>query len=92
MRRKAMSIKHNTIIGIESFFSTWALIRAFRLGPGNLLSVLIFAGCFLFYKHVTGLYISAGGRSLVCSRVFGLIFTLFYFLYDRDNYVEDLTN
>lgn len=117
-----MNAKRSFIIGIESFFSTWALNRAFRLGPGNLLSVLIFAGCFLFYKYVIGLYMSADSsdseaaagsaglmgaesvarsvglkgtavrRSLVCSRVFGLLFTLFYFLYDRDNYVEDLTN
>lgn len=102
-----MDKKQTIILGIESFFSTWALNRAFRLGPGNLLSVLIFAGCFLFYKYVVGLYMSADNdtqtagrylrrdtikRSLICSRVFGLIFTLFYFLYDRDNYVEDLTN
>ena len=112
-----MNTKYNIIIGIESFFSTWALNRAFRLGPGNLLSVLIFAGCFLFYRYVIGLYVTAGRnagevsssdleavagpagltgaaakRSLICSRVFGLLFTLFYFLYDRDNYVEDLTN
>ncbi len=105
------------ILGIESFFSTWALNRVFRLNPGNLLSVLIFAVCFLFYRYMTGLYDPAGRagnevrsskpepvvhpaglmevarrRSLICSRIFGLIFTLFYFLYDRDNYVEDLTN
>ncbi|MCR4991207.1 MAG: DUF6020 family protein [Lachnospiraceae bacterium] len=89
---------------IESFFSTWALTRVFHLHPGNIFTIFMFAGCFLFYKHVSDSYANTAGknastgngdrlyRSIICSRILSVIFTLFYFLYDRDNYVEELSN
>ncbi|MCR4787433.1 MAG: hypothetical protein K5888_02500, partial [Lachnospiraceae bacterium] len=60
------------------------------------MSVLIFVACFLFFRYVDVQYPRtndpAKKRAKVCSIVFGAIFTLFYFLYDRDNYVAELSN
>lgn len=37
---------------IQSFFSTWALMKASRMEPGNILTLVFFLLIFFFYRHV----------------------------------------
>lgn len=37
---------------IQSFFTTWALMKAARMEPGNIFTVVFFLLVFFFYRHV----------------------------------------
>lgn len=38
---------------IQSFFTTWALMKAARMEPGNIFTVVFFLLVFFFYRHVS---------------------------------------
>lgn len=38
---------------IQSFFTTWALMKAARMEPGNILTLVFFLLVFFFYRHVS---------------------------------------
>lgn len=37
---------------LQSFVSTWALMKASRMEPGNILTFVFFLLVFFFYRHV----------------------------------------
>ena len=37
---------------LESFFTTWALMKASRMEPGNILTGVFFLLSFFFYRHI----------------------------------------
>ncbi len=47
---KAVKLKSFLIV-IQSFFTTWALMKAGRMEPGNLLTLAFFLLIFLFYNY-----------------------------------------
>lgn len=38
---------------VQSFFTTWALMKAARMEPGNILTLVFFLLVFFFYRHVS---------------------------------------
>lgn len=40
------------IKSIQSFFTVWALMKASRMQPGNILTIVFFLLCFFFLNHI----------------------------------------
>lgn len=81
---------------LQSFLSTWALMKAARMEPGNILTILFFLLCFLFFRHADRRCSKAGCFQNKAFRptaaVLSVIFTLFYLIVDYRNYINTLTN
>lgn len=81
---------------IQSFFTTWALMKAGRMEPGNLLTLVYFLFALLFYGYEEKLlseYKFDRKKSLY--KVSGICAVLFAFLYmavDSPKYIETLTS
>ena len=80
----------------ESFLSTWALMKASRMEPGNILTLILFLLCIFFYQRIH----SRLAQTPLCnnkhsSRTAGsiaVLFTVFYMAVDYPNYIASLTN
>lgn len=94
-----METKDKTLIilnSVESFFTSWAFMKAGRMEPGNLLTGVIFLLSYFLYRHISirlstrpfAYTKSARGTAMVLSAVF----TMFYMLVEYRNYIETLTN
>ncbi len=89
---KAIRILHL----IESFFTTWALMKIGRFEPGNILTVVFFLLSLFFYRHlhlrieqadvskIRSLYRNAG--------LLSFLFTTLYMAVDYRAYIDTLTN
>ena len=44
--------KYHLIELAGSFFTTWALMKASRMEPGNILTLVFFLFCLFFYHYV----------------------------------------
>lgn len=94
-------MKQNTyfriLIGaIKSFFTTWALMKAGSMEPGNVLTGVLFLLSFFLYRHIrlhlknkTFTQTSTARRT---SLLIAVLFALLYMAVDYINYVETLTN
>lgn len=49
---KTTSATRPFIRTVQGFFSTWALMKAARMEPGNILTLVFFLLIFLFYRYV----------------------------------------
>lgn len=80
----------------ESFFTTWALMKAGRMEPGNILTGAFFLLTFFLYCHIHNRLDERPFLQTRASRVTALllsvIFTVFYMIVDYDYYIETLTN
>lgn len=80
----------------ESFLSTWALMKAGRMEPGNILTLIFFLLCLFFYGQLDSrLAQTSLGRSrsaLRVSRIIAVLFTVLYMALDYPNYIATLTN
>jgi len=81
---------------LESFFTTWALMEAARLQPGNLLTGAFFLLAFFMYRHIhrrldAKPFLSTR-ETHATSLVLAAIFTLLYMIVDYHSYIADLTN
>lgn len=81
---------------IESFFTTWALMKAARLEPGNILTGVFFLLSFFLYRRIhyrlsckPFLKTAAAKRTVTAISV---IFTLLYMAVDGSHYIETLTS
>ena len=81
---------------IESFFTSWALMKAGRMEPGNLLTGVFFLLSFFLYRHIsirlntkTFAYTKTTRRTAM---VLSALFTLFYMAVEYPRYIETLTN
>ncbi|MDE7359308.1 MAG: hypothetical protein K2N39_07785 [Lachnospiraceae bacterium] len=75
----------------QSFVTTWALMKASRMEPGNILTFVFFLLVFFFYRHVN----RRMNLMQVSNRValaMAVLFTLLYMLVDYPHYVELLTS
>ncbi len=81
---------------VESFFTTWALMKTGRMEPGNILTGVFFLFSFFLYRHIA---IRLSDKSFVYTKqvrrsalVLSFLFTLFYMAVDYPHYIETLTN
>lgn len=89
-----MTLKHNRTLPLHllfSFLTAWALMKASRMEPGNILTFVFFLLAFFFYQHVErrkGL-LDISNRTALAAAV---CFTLLYMLVDYPHYIELLTS
>lgn len=80
----------------ESFFTSWALMKAARLEPGNIFSGLFFLLSFFFYRRihhrVAGQSFLDTSESRWVRAVLSALFSLLYMAVDSHHYIENLTN
>lgn len=93
---KHLSWKDIIIKSAQSFFTTWALMKASRMEAGNILTLVFFLLCFFFFCHIdTRLSVSGfdnGKRTKITAGLISLIFSALYMAVDYPFYVENLTN
>lgn len=78
---------------LEGFFATWALMKAGRMEPGNVLTaVFFFFATFAFYQIKKNILNRMDKRRKVTAVVLAAVFTMLYILVDYKNYIEELTN
>lgn len=80
----------------ESFFTAWALMKAARMEPGNILTGVFFLLSFFLYRHIhdrldTVPFMKSRSASRTCI-VVSLIFTTLYMAVDYTYYINKLTN
>lgn len=92
-REQYISILINSI---ESFFTTWALMKAGRMEPGNVLTGIFFLLSLFFYNKLHFcLEKKPFAQTVIVKRtalITGILFTLFYMALDYTHYIETLTN
>lgn len=76
----------------QSFLTTWALMKAARMEPGNILTFVFFLLVFFFYRHVNCRLECADRSACRVSLFFAVVFTLLYMLVDYPYYIEYLTS
>lgn len=94
MGEKAMTEKLDRLLLLhlfQSFVTTWALMKASRMEPGNILTFVFYLLVFFFYRHVNRrmdlLHVS--NRVALLTAV---VFTTLYMLVDYPHYIELLTS
>lgn len=93
-----MKLKEKRILFIQagkSFFTSWALMKAARMEPGNVFTLIFFLLAFFFYREVYKKLADsqkADRRMRVTASVLAVIYTLCYMLLDASHYIESLTN
>ncbi len=84
------------INAIESFFTTWALMKAGRMEPGNILTGVFFLLSFFLYRHIGTRLNAKPFADTKCARrtaaVLSVLYTVFYMIVDYPHYIETLTN
>lgn len=76
---------------LQSFLTAWALMKASRMEPGNILTLVFFLLAFFFYRHVNrrmALLEISNRLSLATAAVF----TFLYMIVDYPHYIELLTS
>ena len=81
---------------LQSFFTTWALMKAGRMEPGNILTGAVFLLCFFMYRRIhrrieARPFMQSRTTRYTCLILSGL-FTLFYMIVDYTYSIEALTN
>lgn len=80
----------------ESFLTTWALMKASRMEPGNVLTLFFFLFSFIFYRCVDQLTQKADPsgqkNSVRVSGILAVVFTILYMAVDYHFYVQTLTS
>ncbi len=93
---KVLNRKDILIKSAQSFFATWALMKASRMEVGNILTFVFFLLCFFFFCHIdTRLSISgfdSGRRTRLTAAAISLVFSALYMAVDYPFYVQDLSS
>ena len=76
---------------LQSFLTTWALMKSSRMEPGNILTFVFYLLVFFFYRHVNRRMdlLQVSNRVALLTAV---VFTSLYMLVDYPHYVELLTS
>lgn len=81
---------------VESFFTTWAFMKAARMEPENILTGAVFIFSYFLYRHID---VRLSGKPFIhtpdtrrTAAVLSVLFTLFYMAIDDSHYIQDLTN
>ncbi len=93
---KTMSKTRLSLKAAQSFFTTWALMKASRMEPGNILTLAYFLFSFFFYCHVDD-HIQKSAllksrKTTTTAVVLSVIYTVFYMAVDYPRYIEALTS
>lgn len=87
---------HLLLKAVESFFSTWALMKASRMEPGNVLSLVFFLLSLLFFRYVDFLTSNidrdSQKKTVRTSRILAILFTILYTAVDYPYYIQTLTS
>ena len=93
-----MKIKPHSIFiyAAQSFFSSWAVMKAGHMEPGNIFTLIFFLLCFLFFRTADERAEKAGffqnrAYTRTCA-VISVLFSAFYMSVDYPRYIETLTN
>ncbi len=94
-----MKTRHTALLILnltESFFTAWALMKAGRMEPGNILTGVFFLLSFFLYRHINA---RLDGRSFVrtpaakrTALFLSVFFTLLYMWVDSIHYISTLTS
>ncbi|MCM1136001.1 MAG: DUF6020 family protein, partial [Clostridium sp.] len=88
--------KKTLLQALQSFFTSWALMKASRMEPGNIFTLIFFLLCFLFYRYTETRILQSGvqdSRSLSrISAVLAVIFSALYMTVDYPRYIDALSN
>lgn len=81
---------------IESFFTTWAFMKAGRMEPGNILTGVFFCLSFFLYRHIN---VRLSTRPFIYTKnvrwgamVLSVLFAILYMAVDYPHYIETLTS
>lgn len=81
---------------VQSFFSTWALMKAGRMEPGNIFTLIFFLLVFLFFRYADKCTLQAAlddkPRIYKASAVLSFVFSLLYICVDYPHYIDTLTS
>lgn len=81
---------------VQSFFTTWALMKVSRMEPGNILTLVFFLLCFTFYLYADEKFALSSckdKRQLShVSLITAVFFTVLYMAVDYPHYIETLTS
>ena len=93
--QKMKSRKTVIIEAGKSFFTSWALMKAARMEPGNLFTLVFFLLAFLLYRETDKRQSETehtDRRIPVTAGILALIYTLCYMFLDATHYIDTLTN
>ena len=81
---------------LESFFTTWALMKAARLEPGNIFTGVFFLLSFFLYRRINyrvidNSFMNTPSAKWTCA-VMSVFFSLLYLAVDGHRYVEALSS
>lgn len=76
---------------VQSFLTTWALMKASRMEPGNILTFVFFLLTYFFYRHVNRrmAHLEISNRLSLAAAI---AFTILYMAVDYPHYIELLTS
>lgn len=84
------------IKSIQSFFTVWALMKASRMQPGNILTIVFFLLTFFFLCHIDARLLLSGfdkgKRTRLTAGLLSFFFSALYMAVDYPYYIGELTN
>ena len=92
----SFTLKNGILKFLQSFFATWALMKAARMEPGNILTLVFFLLCFFLFRYIdvrlsqADFHPGAAGRRTAL--ILSLIFSALYMAVDYPHYIETLTS
>lgn len=94
--KQAFKNHSNIILGIESFFATWAIMRIGNLHSMNIIAFLFFLLCMSFFstleKEISSRHTESNRIPTAISCILAVVFTVFYLSDTRKVLVSDLNN
>lgn len=92
----SFTLKNGILKFVESFFATWALMKAARMEPGNILTLVFFLLCFFLFRYIDVRLSQAdfhpGTAGKRTALILSLIFSALYMAVDYPHYIETLTS
>ena len=92
----SFTLKNGILKFLQSFFATWALMKAARMEPGNILTLVFFLLCFFLFRYIDVRLSQAdfhpGAAGKRTALILSLIFSALYMAVDYPHYIETLTS
>lgn len=92
----SFTLKNGILKFVESFFATWALMKAARMEPGNILTLVFFLLCFFLFRYIDVRLSQAdfhpGTAGKRTALILSMIFSALYMAVDYPHYIETLTS
>lgn len=92
----SFTLKNGILKFVESFFATWALMKAARMEPGNILTLVFFLLCFFLFRYIDVRLSQAdfhpGTAGKRTALILSMIFSALYMAVDYPHYIQTLTS